>query len=37
MATTTFPTGNMANALSVVYSKKLNAKFYKSTVLAAHL
>ncbi|WP_066017771.1 hypothetical protein [Endozoicomonas atrinae] len=25
----------MANALSVVYSKKLNAKFYKSTVLAA--
>lgn len=35
MATSTFPTGNMANALSVVYSKKLNAKFYKSTVLAA--
>lgn len=35
MATTTFPTGNMANALSVIYSKKLNAKFYKSTVLAA--
>ncbi|WP_263082138.1 hypothetical protein [Endozoicomonas sp. Mp262] len=33
MATTTFPTGNMANALSVIYSKKLNAKFYKSTVL----
>ncbi len=35
MATTTFPTGAMANALSVIYSKKLNAKFYKRTVLAA--
>lgn len=35
MATDTFPTGNMANALSVIYSKKLNAKFYQSTVLAA--
>ena len=35
MATTTFPTGAMANALSVIYSKKLNAKFYKRTVLSA--
>ena len=34
MATSTFPTGEMANALSVIYSKKLNAKFYASTVLA---
>ncbi|WP_422446184.1 hypothetical protein [Endozoicomonas sp. ALB091] len=35
MATTTFPTGAMANALPVIYSKKLNAKFYKRTVLSA--
>lgn len=35
MATSTFPTGAMANALSVIYSKKLNAKFYKRTVLSA--
>ena len=35
MPATTFPTGDMANAVSVIYSKKLNAKFYKSTVLGA--
>ena len=35
MATSTFPTGAMANALSVIYSKKLTAKFYKRTVLSA--
>ncbi len=35
MATSTFPTGAMANSVSQIYSKKLNAKFYKSTVLAA--
>lgn len=28
-----FPTGNAANGLSVIYSKKLNAKFYANTSL----
>ena len=28
-----FPTGNAANGLSVIYSKKLNAKFYAATSL----
>ncbi|WP_211828674.1 hypothetical protein [Kistimonas asteriae] len=28
-----FPTGNAANGLSIIYSKKLNAKFYAATSL----